>query len=405
MVMAMTREQAAAAVAAAAAERDGIQANLLDLDGSFGKRILDGAALTGVSKQRWEAAAAGLASLWEIFTAYAAVVDRAGELLGRARRTGSPELAEITTLLTGRSVVLTRAPAPLARRDLTDRGQSDLTIATAVATMKSAFASVTGVTAAAESVWNEVADGLTEIGAGLGGAQQQAAGLSDAELAGALAAATAELTRLREVLSTDPLALWQQGRVDTGPLERLRRQAAAAVARAGEIARVRADAQRRIAATQAAVAAVAAARQDAMAARERTAVKIAVLPPPPAEPAGLDARVAALSTLQAEGRWTRLAAELDAIAAGAAAAEQRYREAERVATVLLGRRDELRGLLDAYQAKAARLGGAEDAGLAARYQQARDLLWTAPCDLAVAAAAVTDYQQATLALDGRRQPR
>ena len=79
--MAMTREQAAAAVAAATAERDGIQANLLDLDGSFGKRLLDGAALTGVSKQRWEAAGADLAALWEIFAAYAAAVDRAAELL------------------------------------------------------------------------------------------------------------------------------------------------------------------------------------------------------------------------------------------------------------------------------------------------------------------------------------
>ena len=72
----VTREQAAAAVAAATAERDGIQANLLDLDGSFGKRMLAGATLTGESKLRWEAAAADLATLWETFTAYAAVVDQ-----------------------------------------------------------------------------------------------------------------------------------------------------------------------------------------------------------------------------------------------------------------------------------------------------------------------------------------
>jgi hypothetical protein len=59
-------------------------------------------------------------------------------------------------------------------------------------------------------------------------------------------------------------------------------------------------------------------------------------------------------------------------------------EAERAATGLLGRRDELHGLLDAYQAKAARLGAAEDMDLTARYQQARDLLWIAPCDLTAA---------------------
>ena len=66
----------------------------------------------------------------------------------------------------------------------------------------------------------------------------------------------------------------------------------------------------------------------------------------------------------------------------------------------LGRRDELRGLLGAYQAKAARLGAAEDPGLAERYDRARGLLWTAPCDLTAAADAVTGYQQAVLALGG-----
>jgi hypothetical protein len=112
MTIAMTREQAASAVAAATAERDGIQANLLDLDGSFGKRMLEGAKLAGVSKQRWETAAAELATLWDIFTAYAAVVDKAAELLASARRPGSPELAQITALLNGPSVPGTGAACP-----------------------------------------------------------------------------------------------------------------------------------------------------------------------------------------------------------------------------------------------------------------------------------------------------
>ena len=43
-----------------------------------------------------------------------------------------------------------------------------------------------------------------------------------------------------------------------------------------------------------------------------------------------------------------------------------------------------------------RLGGAEDSGLAQHYDRARDLLWTAPCDLAAAEAAVAAYQQAVL---------
>ena len=405
MATVMTREQAAAAVAAATAERDGIQANLLDLDGSFGKRMLAGAALTGESKQRWEAAAAGLAALWETFTAYAAVVDRAAELLAGARRSSDRELAQITSLLTGTSVEVTRS-VPLVRRDLTETGHSRLTLAAAVREMRRAFARVADVVAAAEGVWNATADGLSEIGAELDDAKKQLGDTGDDEVAGALAAAGDELGRLRDLLNADPLALWQGGSVDTSRLDRLRKQAAAAAARAAEIGRVRADAQRRISAAAAAVSAAAASFADAVAARDRAAARIsaAELPPPPAETVGLDVRLGALDKLKAAGRWARLAAELDTIEAEAATADQRYREAQRAAAALLGRRDELRGLLDAYQIKVARLGAAEDSELSKLYDEAHELLWTAPCDLAAAAAAVTRYQQAILALSGRRQP-
>jgi hypothetical protein len=55
-------------------------------------------------------------------------------------------------------------------------------------------------------------------------------------------------------------------------------------------------------------------------------------------------------------------------------------------------------LLDAYKAKAARLGGIEDEELTALYGRARELLWTAPCELDAAADAVTRYQRAVLAM-------
>jgi len=405
MATVMTREQAAATVAAATAERDSIQGNLLELDASFGKRMLAGAALSGESKRRWEAAAAGLAALWETFTAYAAVVDQAGALLAATRRPSDRELTQITTLLTGTSVEVTRS-VPLARRDLTETGRSRLTLAAAVREMRRAFDGVADVVAAAESVWNQTADGLGEIGTELDAAKAQLGDAGDDEAAGALAAAGDELGRLRDLLNSDPLALWQGGRVDTARLGRLRQQSAAAVARAAEIGRVRADAQRRISAAAAAVSAAAAALADAVAARERAAARIAAaeLPPPPAETVGLDVRLAALDKLRTAGRWARLAAELDTIEAEAAAAGQRYRDTQRAAAALLGRRDELRGLLGAYQIKAGRLGAAEDRELSQLYDQAHELLWTAPCDLAAAAAAVTRYQQAILALSGRRQP-
>ena len=400
----MSREQAAAAVADATAERDSIQANLLDLDGSFGKRMLAGATLTGESKLRWDAAAADLATLWEIFNAYAAVVDQAAELMAGARRPSDRELAQLTAWLTAASVELNRQQ-PLGRRGLTETGKSDLTLAAAVQEMKRAFASVADVVAAAESVWNETAEGLGEIGTQLAAAKEQLGDHGDDEVTGALAAAEAELGQLRGLLNSDPLALWHGGGVDTTRLERLRKQAAAVAARAADIARLRADAQQRIAVAAAAVAAVRAAREDAASARERAEAKIAAPGlPPPADAAVLEARLAALDKLRAAGRWARLSAELDTIEAEAAAATQRCREAQRAAEALLGRRDELRGLLGAYQAKAARLGAAENTELSTLYSQAQDLLWTAPCDLDASAAAVTRYQRAIGGLGGG-QPR
>jgi hypothetical protein len=144
-------------------------------------------------------------------------------------------------------------------------------------------------------------------------------------------------------------------------------------------------------------------REDAVAAWQRAAVKIAAgaLPPVPSGLADLSARLAGLDPLLASGRWTRLASELDLLDRELATATAAFNEAERAVVAAMAKRDELRGLLGAYKAKAARLGAVEDPGLAERYDQARDLLWTAPCDLAAAEAAVAGYQQAVLGVQPR----
>jgi hypothetical protein len=404
VVPTLNRDQAATLVQAAVSERDTIQQNLLELDGSFGKRLLAGAKLTGGTQKRWEAASADLASLWETFSAYSAVVDRAGEIMAGLRRSPGPQLAQVSSLLYGQSVQLNRPPSAQSRADLTSTGVTMVSVYTAVREMKPAFASVTEVVAAAEAVWNEAADQLQQIGTDLGTARQQAAGLADEALAGVLMAADNDLAQLRDLLNCDPLALWQGGRVDGSRLDRLKERAAAALARAGDLATLRANSSRRIDAVATTVAAARQAWQDAMAARERTAAKIAAAPlPTPPNVSGLAPRLASLNTLTTEGRWARLDSELDLLEKQATALARDCRDAEQQATALLDRREELRGLLDAYRARAAKLGGAEDSDLDARYDRAHDLLWTAPCDLPAATDAVNGYQQAVLSLSARGQ--
>lgn len=389
-------EQAAATVLA---ERDAIQANLLELDQGYVRRVLDGAPLTGQTRQRWDAASATLASLWETYMAYSAVVARIAELGTGGHRPAKKDLPELTELLTGRSVTLTRAPVPLARRDLADTGRHALTLAASVAAMRRAFSEVAEVTSAVETVWADVGGRLDAAGEELARCRPLVAGLGD-ETGAAFADAESGLTSPRANMNADPLALWQGGRADTSAADRQGEQVNGLTARVAELDRLRAGAQRRIDGLRAATAAARAARQDAVSARDRAAERITGSAPPPPDIA--EPPFESLAALAAAGRWARLKAELDRCEADLAACTAATRDLEGSAAALLGRREELRGRLGAYKAKAARLGVAEDAVLTERYAQARDLLWTAPCDLAAAEAAVTGYQQAILATEGRR---
>src|SRR5262249_12407616 len=191
------------------------------------------AKLTGQTKERWDTAAADLATLWETFTAYSAVVDRAAEIMAGLRRSPGPQLADVTSLLTGPSVQLTRPPSALSRGDITSTGVTTVTLSAAVKGMKPAFASVAGVVGAAEAVWNAAADQLQQIETDLGAAKQQAASLADETLTGALAAAETGLAQLREVLNRDPLSLWRGGQGDLTRPRRPPEPTAAAASRAG----------------------------------------------------------------------------------------------------------------------------------------------------------------------------
>jgi len=404
-------ETAAERVTAVLAERDAVQANLLELDGNFTKQVLEGATLTGRTRDRWAAASASLATLWETFLAYSAVVDRVAALGSGGRRPARKDLPELNALLTGGCVQLTSAPVPLARRDLAAAGRPPVTLAAAVGAMRRAFTEVTEVTSAVEAVWAAVAVPLDAATGELARARPLTDGLGagiQAEFRDAENAVAAQ----RAAANADPLALWTpsprgtatgasaDGRVDTSAAGRLREQVAALTPRIAQLDQLRRQARQRIDGLTAATAAARTDRQDAVAARRDVAVRISALPPlPPEIPAP---PLASLAALAAGEEWSRLAAELDRCEAALAAANAKTTELRLTAEAAIGTRDELRGLLRAYKAKAARLGGAEDQDLAARHDQAHGLLWTAPCDLAAAEAAVAAYQRAILATEGRR---
>jgi hypothetical protein len=404
-------ETAAQRAATVLAERDAVQANLLELDGSFAKQVLEGAALTGQTRDRWEAASAALAALWENFLAYSAVVDRIAALGTGSKRPARKDLPELNELLTGGCVQLAGAPVPLARRDLAAAGRPPVTLAAAVGAMRRAFSEVTAVTAAVETVWAAVAGPLDAATGELARVRPLVDGLG-ADIQAEFRDAESALAAQRAAANADPLALWHpapdaaagsaaaDGRVDTAAADRLRERVAALASRIAELDRLRQQARQRIDGLAAAAASARAARRDAVTARHDTEVRIRALPPlPPDIP---EPPLASLGALAADRQWSRLAAELDRCEAELAAAAAQTAGVRETAAAALDKRDELRGLLRAYKAKAARLGAAEDPDLAAQYDKAYGLLWTAPCDLTAAEAAVAAYQRAILEGEGRR---
>lgn len=104
--------------------------------------------------------------------------------------------------------------------------------------------------------------------------------------------------------------------------------------------------------------------------------------------------LARLRSQAAAGAWEVAAKGL--LAWQAEAAELRAR-AESVAAANrapLERRNDLRGLLDAFRAKAAAHGLAEDPALTARYRAARDVLYAYRCDVRRAETLVREYGRA-----------
>jgi hypothetical protein len=111
--------------------------------------------------------------------------------------------------------------------------------------------------------------------------------------------------------------------------------------------------------------------------------------------------LAAIDALATAGQWALISPRL---------ADWTRRARERLAALrsatthnggLLAARNELRGRLDAYQAKALRVGLGESGDLSRLSEAARTALFTAPCDLDAARAAVNAYQDALTATIAR----
>ena len=351
----ITKELAGAALQQLAAAHERIAAAMYTVDTHPAWSRL--ATVTGLTQSRGVELRAEVDRLWESFAALREQLERAPRL----------PLAELDGLLT-------------TLQELAEQTeQRCATVLTGLSLMDTAWTAVVGeyLTASAEL------DDLASLAASVGAV----------ELADPARAVAVEVERLD---LPDPLASAPDGRLAPATRARLH-ELRSLVAQAGRdvsAAVVARDtyAERRRALAEL-VDGVEAAEKRTTATYVRVVERIARpgLAPAPDSVAVLRARLADLDELGAAQRWRRLADGLSAVDAAAREALARADELTELASGLLARRDELRGRLEAFRAKAAARGLVEDPALTPLYTAAHDLLFTAPCDLRAATRAVQAY--------------
>ncbi|MET9649003.1 MULTISPECIES: hypothetical protein [unclassified Streptomyces] len=418
----MDRDEVDRALARLGAEHKAVEDSLLALQDHAGRRLLEGAELTGTTRERWHTTESSITLLWTYFDAYTAALSSARELRARRRWSSREDLVELTDRLRGESVLVsggTQQPAVslTGPARLTER----FTLERLVDRMNELYAASLDVVVTADAVWSALPARIDLLAAELGRTRSLAhsVGVRPGEhpAGDELDAITAELGSLRTEVVTDPLAFWKPaagssapggGRPDTARYDRAARALEDVRREIEAVLTVRKDSEERLLRLRDVLSRADRTLAEARAARGEVLAKIAAseVPAVSGPPTVLQERLATAAEYRRHAQWHRLSPLLESLEVEAEDELHRARESLTAVTAPLAVRAELRGRLDAYKAKVARLGAAEDPLLIERYDTARRMLWSAPCDLRVAEQAVLRYQQAAAeVLSGPRDGR
>jgi hypothetical protein len=359
-------------VAGLSATHDQLAAALYTVDTHPTHALLRGVEPRGATAQLWSGVDVG--RLWSGFVAVRDVLERLRALAGRTRD------ADATRIL--------RAYVPVDPLD----GLPALPPVPFAAELRRRCAEAVEVLDRIGAARTALTERLIELDTALEAAvaAHHRLGADHAAYAGPLQ------QRLQQVYGDalhDPLT------VDEAAWSALRDDLARTVRRLSELAALRVALPARLARLDMLLDALAAAEQRAREACAAAVAKIA----DPGLPDAADVHerwrptvtdlVRDTDVLDLDG-WPALDARITALDRDLGAAVTAAEDRAVAATGLLDRREELRGRLEAYRAKAVRLDRVEEPALTERYRAARDLLWAAPCDLRAATRAVYAYQQA-----------
>ncbi|HLN16224.1 MAG TPA: hypothetical protein VK277_05650 [Acidimicrobiales bacterium] len=374
------------------ATHERIAQNLVELDDDVTRQMLEASSsLAGTTAEQWARAQQAISALWQGQLALADVLERVADARGTKSSPTRASLGRLHELLDGPSVPVAR---PGAQRALTEaEAPTDLlTVEAVIAGMSADYDAVMALVNEVAAVWTVIVPRLAALEAAIGDLES-AADSSAVRRPNELASARRAVVDAEDLAHRDPLALSDDAlssisaMVDRAAAS-IRDSRAARHELLAELASVTAtlDDDRR-------------ALDAARSARTETAAKVLT---PEAERAELDEAAAGLADLErcvadvrrlAETSPAEARRQLPALAQRSADLGERIGQLARAGGSGTATRDELRGRLEAYRAKAKALGRSEDRQLDRLYVEARDVLYSAPCDLDRAHALVVEYQR------------
>jgi hypothetical protein len=357
-----------------------IAATLVDLEAQPTYKLVTSGPLRGATNARLHDALAAVPELWRAFITLRELLEKARSIRGQRRSVGDDERRQLEALLAEPSILVHVEQLPIDQRSLLGPTETEtrITPEQLLIQMSATFETVTDGVGAVERAWREIVPRIDDANAAL--TRLEAIALTHG------AAGEPALDSLRDtiragetMLAEDPLG------IDATLTAHLDAAVAIAEERIGALARGRAGLDDDLSRASALLIDVRRQRAESAAAIAEGEVKIAEFQPIDAGSADLVDVTRGLSSELDEIRgvndWREKRRRLDAWLARAEPIAAETARRLRANRAPIERRNELRGLLDAYRAKASDLGVIEHEGIAALLRAAHQELHTAPTAL------------------------
>jgi hypothetical protein len=389
--MSLSLEDIDARIASLQAEIDTTGSSLAALDGDITLKLLASAKLSGRTAAEWNAVSPDIPLLWGYYGALKDKVAEVVALRGTKARLRTEQVEELSAQLVGDSVAVPPDPGQAGSRTLTGTALQKTSIAGLQSTMATMYRDIASVVDRVCAAWTALPR-LDTLDTTLTGLIQTAGG-SGIKPPAEIAQARSRIALLRTQVHADPLA------ADLSGVDAVARQVETATEVLRGAVAARGELAGQLTAAAQALGAIGMLIDQARAARAEASQKILGITNGTVDADALAARLTFLRTnlrsitSVGQGDWQEARRLLGQLDQQTAALRDEVTLALGAVKGPLDTRNELRGRLDAYHAKALAIGLAEDEGLTQVYERARALLFTAPCDVAGAEAAVREYQQ------------